>query len=386
MNQHTGPGSRTEDEGRRAGDTGDVDLDELLYAEQLAGTGRVVPSGPVGELRPRLATRYLGLELRSPVVASAGPLTGHLPSLHELVDAGVGAVVMPSLFEEDLEDETDALVRLQAHEDVAHAEATLGYRPGGLPSARGVDRYLAVLTRAKAELDVPVIASLNGTTPGGWVRFASLLSDAGADAIELNTYRVAADLTMPGGEIEDETLRLVESVVTAAEVPVAVKLSPYWSALGALSRRLVDAGAAGLVLFNRFYQPDIDLDRLAVTPRLVLSTSHELRLPLRWIALLGGRVDASLAATTGVHTGEDVVKVLLAGGDVAMTTSAVLQHGAGHVATMLQDLEDWMEQRGYGSVQEMVGAVSQRAVTDPQAFERAQYVETITRHASVFEP
>jgi dihydroorotate dehydrogenase (fumarate) len=386
VNQHAGSGPGSGDEARRAGDTGDVDIDELLYAEQLAGTGRVVPSGPVGERQPRLATRYLGLELRSPVVASAGPLTGHLPSLHELVDAGVGAVVMPSLFEEELEDETDALVRLQAHEDVAHAEATLGYRPGGLPSARGVDRYLAVLARAKAELGVPVIASLNGTTPGGWVRFASLLSDAGADAIELNTYRVAADLTMLGGEVEDETARLVESVVAAAQVPVAVKLSPYWSALGALSRRLVDAGAAGLVLFNRFYQPDIDLERLAVTARLVLSTSHELRLPLRWIALLGGRLDVSLAATTGVHTGEDVVKVLLAGGDVAMTTSAVLQHGAGHVATMLQGLEDWMQQRGYGSVQEMVGAVSQRAVADPQAFERAQYVETITRHASVFEP
>ena len=386
MNQHRGNGPTTDGGQGRGGYTGDADLDELLYAEQLAGPGRVVPSGPIGERRPLLATRYLGLELRSPVVASAGPLTGHLPSLHELDEAGVGAVVMPSLFEEDLDRETDSLVRLQAHEDVAHAEATLGYRPGGLPAARGVDRYVAVLRRARAELDVPVIASLNGTTPGGWVRFASLLAEAGADAIELNTYRVAADVDTTGSEVEDETLRLVESVVAAAGVPVAVKLSPYWSALGELSRRLVDAGAAGLVLFNRFYQPDIDLDRLAVTPRLVLSSSHELRLPLRWIALLRGRVEASLGATTGVHSGEDVVKVLLAGGDVAMSTSALLQRGTGHVAEMLAEVEHWMGERGYASVQEMVGAVSQRAVADPQAFERAQYVETITHHASTFEP
>ena len=386
MNQHPPRDTVSRQAAGGSQDTGDVDLDELLYAEQLAGPGRVVPSGPASQRRPDLATRYLGLDLRAPLVASAGPLTGHLPSLHELEDAGVGAVVMPSLFEEDLERETNVELRRQLTEDVAHAEATLGYRPGGLSAARGIDRYLAVLRRAKAELSIPVIASLNGTTSGGWVRYATLLAEAGADAIELNTYRVAADIETSGNEVEDETLRLVAAVEGASEVPVAVKLSPYWSSLGDLARRLVDAGAEGLVLFNRFYQPDIDLDRLAVAPRLVLSSSDELRLPLRWMALLRGRIEADLAATTGVHTGDDVAKVLLAGADVAMSTSALLQRGARHAATMLEDLEHWMSQRGYASVTEMRGAVSQGAVGDPEAFERAQYVETITRHASTFEP
>ncbi len=364
----------------------DVDLDEVLYAEQLAGPGRVVPSGPAAEHKPELATRYLGLDLRSPLVASAGPLTGHLPSLLELDTAGIGAVVMPSLFEEDLERETDALVSRQARAAFTHAEATLGYQPGRQPVAAGIDRYVAVLEHAKRELSVPVIASLNGTTPGGWVRYASRLAEVGADAIELNVYRVAADLGIPGQQVEDETLQLVASVAAAAGVPVAVKLSPYWSALGDLARRLVDAGAAGLVLFNRFYQPDIDLDRLAVAPRLVLSSSDELRLPLRWMALLHGRVDASLAATTGIHSGEDLVKAVLAGADVGMATSALLRHGPGHATTMLADLERWMGERGYGSVTEMRGAVSQRAVQDPDAYERAQYLETITHHASVLAP
>ena len=364
----------------------DADLDEELYAEQLAGPGRVVPSGPPMQHKPELATRYLGLELRSPLVASAGPLTGHLPSLLELDTAGIGAVVMPSLFEEDLERETDDLVSRQARAAFTHAEATLGYQPGRQPVAAGIDRYVAVLEHAKRELSVPVIASLNGTTLGGWVRYASRLAEVGADAIELNIYRVAADLGTPGRQVEDETLRLVASVVEVAGVPVAVKLSPYWSALGDLARRLVDAGAAGLVLFNRFYQPDIDLDRLAVAPRLVLSTSDELRLPLRWMALLHGRVDASLAATTGIHTGEDLVKAILAGADVGMATSALLRHGPEHAATMLAALERWMSERGYASVAQMRGAISQRSVQDPETYERAQYLETITHHASVLAP
>ena len=352
--------------------------------DELVGVGRVVASGPGPEGDPDLTASYLGMTLRCPVVASSSPLTGNLASLRALEAAGIGAVVLPSLFEEQLEHESqevDRYLGLSAH---VNPEATFGYAPVLQNYNQGSSRYLKLIEDAKQALEVPVIASLNGATRGGWTEYTRMLADAGADAIELNLYQVAADPQRSGRDLETETLDGVGAVVAACDVPVAVKLSPYWSALGNLAPRFVEAGAAGLVLFNRFYQPDIDLDTLSVGPRLVLSNSEELRLPLRWMAILHGRVDASLAATTGIHEPIDVVKALLAGANVTMTTSALLHHGADHVTTLVDGLRTWMGDRGYASVHQMTGSVSQRSVADPAAFERANYIETLTKYASAY--
>jgi dihydroorotate dehydrogenase (fumarate) len=348
------------------------------------GAGQVVPAGPSPTGEPDLSTTYLGMPLRSPIVASASPLTGKLDTLRALDAAGVGAVVLPSLFEEQLEEEVRQADRFSALGAEANPEATRGYTPVLDGYNHGSVRYLRLVRDARESLGVPVIASLNGTTRGGWTAYARMLADAGAHAIELNVYRVAADVGRSGRTVEDETVDLVAAVTRSCDVPVAVKLSPYWSALGHLAGRLVDAGASGLVLFNRFYQPDIDLETLTVGPHLVLSTSDELRLPLRWMALLRGRVPASLAATTGIHRPDDVIKVLLAGADVAMTTSALLRHGPDHVATLADGLRAWMAERAYASVEQLTGSMSQAAVRDPSAFERANYLETLTRYASTF--
>ncbi len=348
----------------------------------LAGPGLVIPSGPAAEGPLDLTTDYLGLELRSPIVASSSPITGHVEGLQELDAAGVGAVVLPSLFEEQIRHEGVAAGQLTYREAEANPEATGGYTPGLDDYNTGARRYLRLVRQARDVVSVPVIASLNGVTEGGWTRYAAMLADAGADAVELNVYRVAADLDLTGRDVERETLRLVEAVRAASDIPIAVKVGPHFSAFGNMARSIAEAGADGLVIFNRFYQPDIDVDRMSVEPHLVLSTSQELRLPLRWCAILHGRIDASLALTSGVHTGTDVVKGLLAGADVVMTTSSLLQHGPTHVAVLQEHLVTWLEERGYGSVREMIGAVSQLKVRDPAAFERANYLATLTRYAS----
>jgi len=350
--------------------------------EALAGPGLVIPSGPAAEGPLELGTRYLGLELRSPIVASSSPITGDLVGLKRLDAAGVGAVVLPSLFEEQIVHEAELAAELPHRDAEAHPEAVGGYTPALDDYNFGPHRYLRLVREASAELSVPVIASLNGVTKGGWTRYAAMLAEAGAAAIELNVYRVAADPEMTGRQVEQETLDLVEAVRAVSPVPIAVKVGPHWSAFGNMARRIADAGADGIVLFNRFYQPDIDVDRMAVEPRLLLSSSDELRLPLRWCAILHGRIDASLALTTGVHNGTDVVKGLLAGADVVMSTSAILKHGPEHAAVLLEHLRAWLEVRGYASVREMIGAVSQQKVPDPAAFERANYLAALTRYSS----
>ncbi len=330
-----------------------------------------------------LGTRYLGLDLRSPLVASASPLTGTLDGLRRLEDAGAAAVVLPSLFEEQLTHEALEIDRILATGAESFPEA-LSYFPEMRDYNTGPDRYLELVARAKEALAIPVIPSLNGVTPGGWVHHATLLEEAGADAIELNVYLVATDPEVSGAEVERRYLEVVCSVRAAVRIPLAVKVGPFFSSIPAMAREMVAAGADGLVLFNRFYQPDLDLETLDVVPHLVLSGSDELRLPLRWIAILHGNVGCSLAATTGVHTAEDALKVLLAGADVAMTTSALLRHGPDHLRRVQASMAEWLDDHEYDSVAQLRGSVSRRAAADPAAYERANYLRTLASYSSTF--
>jgi dihydroorotate dehydrogenase (fumarate) len=316
-----------------------------------------------------LRTRYLGLELPSPMVASSSPLTGSLDGLRRLEAAGAGAVVLPSLFEEDL-----------APEDREGSA-----RPGGDPTDQagygaGPGAYLALVEQAKEALSIPVIASLNGVSRGGWVGYASRLEEAGADALELNVYYVSSRPGLSGSDVEWHYLDVVRAVRRATGIPLAVKLSPYFSSMANMAGQLVEAGANGLVLFNRFYQPDLDIEAMEVQPALELSTSTELRLPLRWIAILHRRHRVSLAASTGVHTTEDVLKVLLAGAEVAMMTSALLRNGPDHLRPLEVGLRDWMDRHGYDTVDQLRGRLSQRSIPNPATFERANYIKTLASH------
>jgi len=321
-----------------------------------------------------LRTTYLGLELPSPLVVSASPLTADVGSLRALADAGAGAVVLPSLFEEELAHRPETTTTALWHAGDAAGEAA-GYLADVVPG--NAEPYATLVADAKRELEIPVVASLNGSTPGGWTRCAELLQQAGADAIELNVYSVEPDVETSAGSVEDRLLRLVSAVRTVVSVPVAVKLSPFYSAFANVAHRLVDEGASGLVLFNRFVQPDIDIETLEVRPELQLSTSAELLLRLRWLALLHGRTEASLAATGGVATGEDVVKAILAGADVVMTASALLRNGVAYLGQLRADLDGWLDERGEPSVAAARGRLSQIACGNPRAYERAQYVRAV---------
>lgn len=331
------------------------------------------PDGPVD-----LKTSYLGLELRTPIVASASPLTGQIDSLVEIEGAGAGAVVLPSLFEEQIE--ADFLFAGVDDGFDVGPEAIGGHAPPVDHLTRGPDDYLALVENAVEALNIPVIASLNGTTPGGWTMFAEMIQDAGADALELNIYDVAANPEVPGVDVEDRVVQLLSTVRSAVSIPVAVKLGPYFSSMSNLARRLVGAGAGGLVLFNRFYQPDIDLSDLTVTPNLTLSSSDELRHVLRWIAILRGQLPCSIAATTGVHTADDVVKAILAGANVAMMASALLANGPAHISSVLDEVGTWLADRDYESTNQARGSLSQHAVPNPAAFERSNYAKTLASY------
>jgi dihydroorotate dehydrogenase (fumarate) len=323
-----------------------------------------------------LTTTYLGLKLKHPVVASASPFTHTLDGFRKLEDAGVSAIVMHSLFEEQLAGEARELEYLTTQGSESFAEA-LTYFPKVDNYALGPDEYLELIRKAKASVKVPVIASLNGVTPGGWIEFARGVQQAGADALELNVYYLATDPFQPGEVVERNYIEVMKTVKSQVKIPVTVKLSPYFSNLANMARRLDQAGAAGLVLFNRFYQPDLDLEKLEVWPHVDLSSSLEIKLPLRWIAILYGRVECSLAATGGIHTAEDVIKVVMAGADVAMICSALYQQGLTHVATMVRGMERWMQEREYVSVEQMKGSMSQKSCAEPAAYERANYMKTI---------
>ena len=330
-----------------------------------------------------LRSRYLGLELRNPIVAAASPLTSSIDSLKRLEGAGVAAVVLPSLFEEQIEHEEMATHDLMLSGADLSPEAR-GFFPEMQHYNTGPDNYLKLIGEAKKALSVPVIPSLNGFTPGGWTHIAKQFEQAGADAIELNIYFLATDLDDTSTAVEQRYIDLVTSVSSMVSIPVAVKVSPYFSAMANMAARLARAGASGLVLFNRFVQPDILLDELEVAPHLVLSTSDELRLALRWIAILRGRVGASLAATGGAHTTEDIVKLLLAGADCVMLASSLLRQGPGHVAALVRRLEQWMSEREYASVEQMKGSLSQQACPDPAAFERTNYMKALISYTGEF--
>jgi dihydroorotate dehydrogenase (fumarate) len=329
-------------------------------------------------MMPDLTTRYLGLELRSPIVASASPLNGEPATARLVEEAGAAALVLPSLFEEEIVHEEVELSRALDAGTEHFAEA-LDYFPGVPGFTTAGDRYLALVETMKAQSSVPVIASLNATRPGEWARYGALLESAGADALELNLYHVAADPSRSAADMEAADLAVVHEVRAALAIPLAVKLSPYYSAMAHFAREVVAADADGLVLFNRFYQPDLDLEELEVVNRIELSRPWELRLPLRWIAILRPQLGpaVSLAATSGVHEGTDVVKALMVGADVAMLTSALLARGPDRLRQVEQELVGWMVEHEYDSVGQLRGSATQATSGDPSAFERANYITAL---------
>jgi dihydroorotate dehydrogenase (fumarate) len=328
-----------------------------------------------------LRTTYLGLQLKNPLVASASPLTGQLRTLRQMEEAGVAAVVLPSLFEEQFEQE-EMVIRRWIETGIDQSEQVLTELFELDAYNTGPASYLALVEQAKKTLSIPVIASLNGGKTGAWADHARLLEEAGADAVELNVYFVPTDPDATGADVEARYVETVAAIKEVLTIPLAVKLSPYFSALSNLARRLVaEVRVQGLVLFNRYFQPDIALDTLQVSPRLTLSKSVELSLPLRWIGILRPQLSVSLAASTGVQTADDVFKLLLVGADVAMTTSALLRHGPGHLRTLLDGLETRLGEKGYDSVGRMKGILSQKTCPDPSAFERANYIRALATSA-----
>lgn len=326
-----------------------------------------------------LSTTYLGLQLKHPVVASASPISKKLDGIRSLEDAGASAVVMYSLFEEQIVQESLALDHFLNAGTDTYAES-LTYFPDLQHYNIGPDEYLNLISKAKKAVNIPIIGSLNGVSTGGWTEYARKIEQAGADALELNVYYIPTNPEMNSQALEQNYIDLVKDVRAQVHIPLTVKLNPFITALPNLAARLVSAGANGLVLFNRFMQPDLDIETLEVTPNLVLSNSNELRLPLRWVAILYGRVQADLALTTGVHTAQDVLKAMMAGANVTLLTSELLLHGVKRIGEIVDNMQSWMEQFEYQSVQQMQGSMSQRAVAEPAAFERANYMKALTTY------
>lgn len=326
-----------------------------------------------------LTTTYLGMTLRTPLVPSASPLAQHLDNVRQMEDAGASAIVLHSLFEEQLR-----LERHEMHHDLTQGTESypeaLTYFPQAPEFHLGPEEYLEHIAHAKKAVDIPIIGSLNGSTFGGWTTYARQIEQAGADALELNLYAIPTDDHIPAEDIEQHYLTILAAVKGLVKIPVAVKLSPYFTNLSHFARRLEGHGANGLVLFNRFYQPDIDLETLEVVPNLLLSTPFAMRLPLRWIAILHGRIATSLAATSGIHRATDALKMLMAGADVTMLCSVLMSRGIDYIGTMEQEMQEWMEKHEYESVEQLKGSMSQRHCPNPGTFERAQYMRALSTY------
>jgi dihydroorotate dehydrogenase (fumarate) len=327
-----------------------------------------------------LSTTYLGLKLRTPLVPAASPLSEDIDNIKRMEDAGAPAVVLYSLFEEQLRQDRLELNRNMEQGTFSSPEA-LTYFPEPEEYHLGPEEYLKHIANAKKSVKIPIIASLNASSPGGWTEYASLVQQAGADALELNIYYIPTNLNLPAGEVEQTYLDILKAVKARVTIPVAVKLSPFFTNFAHMAKRMNDTGADGLVLFNRFYQPDIDLETLEVKPNILLSTPMAMRVPLRWIAILYGRLSASLAATSGIHRASDVLKMLMAGADVTMLCSTLIRHGVGHISVIEHELATWMQEHEYESVTQLKGSLSQKNCPAPSAFERAQYMRAISNYS-----
>ena len=327
----------------------------------------------------RLKTTYMGLELKNPLVPSASPMSREVDTVKKLEDAGAPAIIMYSLFEEQIHHEANELDHFLSHGTDSFAEA-LSYFPEPEDFSRGPDEYLEHLQKLKGAVDIPVIASLNGISIGGWIDYAHKMETAGADGLELNVYYLPTDLKRTSESVENLYVEILKAVKGKVHIPVSMKLSPYFSSLPAFAKRLVDNGVDALALFNRFYQPDIDLENLEIEPSVILSSSDELRLPLRWIAVLSASLNVNLGATTGVHTAEDAIKLLMVGADATMMCSALLKNGPGHITQMLNDMIAWLDEHEYESVEQLKGSMNYRNIADPEALMRANYMKVLNAY------
>jgi dihydroorotate dehydrogenase (fumarate) len=325
-----------------------------------------------------LSTTYLGLKLRSPLVPAASPMSEEVDMIKQMEDSGASAVVLYSLFEEQLRQDRLELAQNLEHGTNSFAES-LTYFPEPEEFRLGPEEYLKHIANAKAACKLPIIASLNGSSAGGWTQYAKGIEQAGADALELNIYYIPTDMNLTSAQVEQNYLDILKAVKKEVKIPVAVKLSPFFTNFANMAKRLDEAGANGLVLFNRFYQPDIDLESLEIKPNILLSTPMAMRVPLRWVALLYGKLKANLAATSGIHRASDVLKMLMAGADVTMLCSTLIRHGARQIGVIERDLVAWMEEHEYTSVAQMKGSLSQKNCDNPSAFERAQYMKAISQ-------